>query len=77
MKVLKQEDTGNVRESIKKTKKGVHFFYNLCGMCYYFINKGIINSMSVHSLNLNFCSSEISGPFSAKELPFEKSYGRA
>ena len=41
------------------------------------MSKGIIsfqnNGMSVHSLNLNFCSSDISGPFSANELPCEKS----
>ena len=56
-KFLKQEGTGNVLESIKRAKEGVH------------ISK---KSMSVHFLNLNFCSSEISGPFPANELPFEK-----
>ena len=44
-KYLKQEDTGNVHESIKRAKKGVHIF-SLCGRRsgrYYFISKGIIS----------------------------------
>ena len=42
-KFLKQEGTGNVRESIKKAK-GVHIF-RLCGRRYYFISKGIISKL--------------------------------
>ena len=38
-KFLKQEGTGNMRESIKRAKKGVHIF-RLCGRRYYFISKG-------------------------------------
>ena len=38
---LKQEGTGNLRESIKKAKK-VHIL-SLCGRRYYFISKGIIS----------------------------------
>ena len=41
-KFLKQEGTGNVHESIKRAKKGVHVF-SLCGRRYYHIRKGIIS----------------------------------
>ena len=39
-KFLKQEGTGNVCESVRRAKKGVHIF-SLCGRRYYFINKGV------------------------------------
>ena len=41
-KFLKQEGTRNVRESIKRAKKGVHIF-SLCGRGYYFLRKRIIS----------------------------------